>query len=236
MPIDIFRPLKCKNKKSIFWFFRERGVGRVQWRRSFGASPMNAKDDAAALNGSGSAGQQNGANTENWLGNADYTFLMSCDLIESCRSLNGEMSWDNGDLEHLRMADVSARSNRSRNESVAVGCQTDAEVTIPGTKPFSNSVLVRFSLSTSAMCAEYSTADILLRDTHPDFGIKLTVPCPYPYTDLQLQLQLLRDWLDRMETKVPKLVLRPKWTRETLDRRIVDYKVSLAAARWPLFV
>ena len=104
---------------------------------------MNAKDDAAALNGSGSAGQQNGANTENWLGNADYTFLMSCDLIESCRSLNGEMSWDNGDLEHLRMADVSARSNRSRNESVAVGCQTDAEVTIPGTKPFSNSVLVR---------------------------------------------------------------------------------------------
>ena len=143
MPIDIFRPLKCKNKQSIFWFFRERGVGRVQWRRSFGASPMNAKDDAAALNGSGSAGQQNGANTENWLGNADYTFLMSCDLIESCRSLNGEMSWDNGDLEHLRMADVSARSNRSRNESVAVGCQTDAEVTIPGTKPFSNSVLVR---------------------------------------------------------------------------------------------
>ena len=84
------------------------------------------------------------------------------------------------------------------------------------------------------MCAEYSTADILLRDTHPDFGIKLTVPFPYPYTDLQLQLQLLRDWLDRMETKVPKLVLRPKWTRETLDRRIVDYKVSLAAARWPL--
>ena len=46
------------------------------------------------------------------------------------------------------------------------------------------------------------------------------------FTDLQLQLQLLREWLKRMENKVPKLVLRPKWTRETLDRRIVDYKVS----------
>ena len=46
------------------------------------------------------------------------------------------------------------------------------------------------------------------------------------FTDLQVQLQLLREWLKRMENKVPKLVLRPKWTRETLDRRIVDYKVS----------
>lgn len=45
-------------------------------------------------------------------------------------------------------------------------------------------------------------------------------------TDLQLQLRLLREWLKRMESKVPKLVLRPKWTRETLDRRIVEYKVS----------
>jgi hypothetical protein len=46
------------------------------------------------------------------------------------------------------------------------------------------------------------------------------------FTDLQLQLQLLREWLKRMESKVPKLVVRPKWTRETLDRRIIDYKVS----------
>lgn len=49
---------------------------------------------------------------------------------------------------------------------------------------------------------------------------------------MQLQLQLLREWLIRMETKVPKLVVRPKWTRETLDRRIVEYKVSFSTARW----
>ena len=90
----------------------------------------------ATLNVSGSAGQNNG--NADWLGNADYTFLMSCDLIESCRSLNGEMSWDNGDLdmEHLRMADRSALSTGTNNQSVAVGCQTDAEVTIPGIKNF----------------------------------------------------------------------------------------------------
>jgi hypothetical protein len=126
----------------LLLFYRERGVGRVQWRRSFGASPLNVKEDVATLNVSGSAGQNNG--NADWLGNADYTFLMSCDLIESCRSLNGEMSWDNGDLdmEHLRMAEMSARSTGTNNQSVAVGCQTDAEVTIPGIKKISNSVIV----------------------------------------------------------------------------------------------
>ena len=126
----------------LLLFYRERGVGRVQWRRSFGASPLNVKEDVATLNVSGSAGPNNG--NADWLGNADYTFLMSCDLIESCRSLNGEMSWDNGDLdmEHLRMAEMSARSTGTNNQSVAVGCQTDAEVTIPGIKKISNSVIV----------------------------------------------------------------------------------------------
>lgn len=89
---------------------------------------MNAKEDAPV--NAGSTGQNNG--NADWLGNADYTFLMSCDLIESCRSLNGEMSWDNGDLEHLRMAEMGARTTDINNQSVAVGCQTDAEVTIPG--------------------------------------------------------------------------------------------------------
>jgi hypothetical protein len=64
---------------------------------------------------------------------------MSCDLIESCRSLNGEMSWDNGDLEHhMQIVDATTVLSGSlafaANRSVAaVGCQTDAaEVTIPG--------------------------------------------------------------------------------------------------------
>lgn len=54
----------------------------------------------------------------------------------------------------------------------------------------------------------------------------------YFYLDLQLKLRLLREWLKRMENKVPKLILRPKWTRETLDRRIASYKVSLFTTRW----
>ncbi|XP_046638944.1 uncharacterized protein LOC124320227 isoform X2 [Daphnia pulicaria] len=169
---DVTARLKWERPFNSLTRIKEKGVGRVQWRRSFGASPLTAKEDAGALNApTGSAGQNNG--NADWLGNADYTFLMSCDLIESCRSLNGEMSWDNGDLENLRMAEMNARSTGTNNQSVAVGCQTDAEVTIP---------------------------------------------------DLQLQLRLLREWLKRMESKVPKLVLRPKWTRETLDRRIVEYK------------
>ncbi len=50
-------------------------------------------------------------------------------------------------------------------------------------------------------------------------------------TDLHLKLQILRGWLKRMESKVPKLIMRPKWTRETLDRRIADYKVSFLAVK-----
>lgn len=98
---------------------------------------MNVKEDAAAvtatLNNSGSAGQTNP--NADWLSHADYTFLMNCDLIESCRSVNGEMSWDNGDLEHLQMNDTSVRSttfSNANNESVAVGCQTEAEIPIQG--------------------------------------------------------------------------------------------------------
>lgn len=168
---DVTARLKWERPFNSLTRLKERGAGRVHWRRSFGASPLNVKEDAGPVNVPGPTGQHNA--NEDWLGNADYTFLMSCDLIESCRSLNGEMSWDNGDLEHLRMAEMGARSTVKNNQSVAVGCQTDAEVNIP---------------------------------------------------DLQLQLRLLREWLKRMENKVPKLVLRPKWTRETLDRRIASYK------------
>ncbi|KZS06669.1 Uncharacterized protein APZ42_029779 [Daphnia magna] len=176
---DVTARLKWERPFNSLTRLKERGAGRVHWRRSFGASPLNVKEDAGPVNVPGPTGQHNA--NEDWLGNADYTFLMSCDLIESCRSLNGEMSWDNGDLEHLRMAEMGARSTVKNNQSVAVGCQTDAEVNIP---------------------------------------------------DLQLQLRLLREWLKRMENKVPKLVLRPKWTRETLDRRIASYKVSLFTDRW----
>ena len=129
--------------------FRDRGVFRAQWRRSFGASPLTSKEDVRqkenlSANGSGSG---SGCNREqnadaDWPAlHANYTYLMSCDLIESCRSLNGEMSWDNGDLEHHHLlAPVDATTVLSgslafaANRSVAaVGCQTDAaEVTIAG--------------------------------------------------------------------------------------------------------
>ncbi len=144
---------------SVFLLFhREKGVGRVQWRRSFGASPLTAKEDAGALNApTGSAGQNNG--NADWLGNADYTFLMSCDLIESCRSLNGEMSWDNGDLENLRMAEMGARSTGTNNQSVAVGCQTDAEVTIPGMDKITNSVIVVFGFLFRNVCKDYQVGE-----------------------------------------------------------------------------
>lgn len=85
----------------------------------------------------------------------NYTYLMSCDLIESCRSLNGEMSWDNGDLEHhLQKGDdattttVFPAGGGLTNRSVAaVGCQTDvAEVTIPGESSFTHSLVHLFAL------------------------------------------------------------------------------------------
>lgn len=133
-------------------FDRERGAGRVHWRRSFGASPLNVKEDAGPVNVPGPTGQHNA--NEDWLGNADYTFLMSCDLIESCRSLNGEMSWDNGDLEHLRMAEMGARSTVKNNQSVAVGCQTDAEVNIPGI-PTLYSVIVAMSFASRVKQAKF---------------------------------------------------------------------------------
>ncbi len=47
----------------------------------------------------------------------------------------------------------------------------------------------------------------------------------FKLTDLQLRLQLLREWLKRMDAKVPKLILRPKWKRQTLERRIMEFKV-----------
>lgn len=132
---------------------------------------------------------------------ANYTYLMSCDLIESCRSLNGEMSWDTGDLGHLRQANqtvMTTTTTTANSPSVAVGCQTDAEiVTIPGKKFFKILPLIQFISF-------------------------LTL-----FTDLQRQLQVLREWLKRMESKVPKLILRPKWTRATLERRIVEYKVGM---------
>ena len=133
----------------LFLLLRDRGVSRAQWRRSFGASPLTSKEDVRqkenlSANGSGSV---SGCNREqnadaDWPAlHANYTYLMSCDLIESCRSLNGEMSWDNGDLEHHHLlAPVDATTVLSgslpfaANRSVAaVGCQTDAaEVTIAG--------------------------------------------------------------------------------------------------------
>lgn len=84
------------------------------------------------MSDSGSVGQST-TNTD-WLGNADYTFLMNCDLIESCRSLNGEMSWDNGDLEHLREPDFSLQSEfiDVNNESEAISSNTSSEVVMPG--------------------------------------------------------------------------------------------------------
>ena len=46
------------------------------------------------------------------------------------------------------------------------------------------------------------------------------------FADLQFQLQVLREWLKRMEDRVPKLELKPKWNREILEQRIVEFKVS----------
>ena len=104
---------------------RENGAGRFKWRRSIGASPLTMRE-AAALNLSGSAKGSTETNVTNtdWLGNADYTFLMGCDLIESCRSLNGEIWLENGDTEHLQsLVDVSVPKN----------CQKkDAKVPTPG--------------------------------------------------------------------------------------------------------
>ena len=69
----------------------------------------------------------------------DYTFLMSCDLIESCRSVNTEMSWDNGDLQHLKMnlsaaavAAAAAAAAAAASTTPIALCQTDAEITTPG--------------------------------------------------------------------------------------------------------
>ena len=109
---------------------------RYQFRRSFGSSPLTTKEDLANQSiGSGGSGlqQSGGAEGGDWPAlQANYTYLMSCDLIETCRSLNGEMSWDNQDLEHLRQANQTVTTANS--PSVAVGCQTDAEiaVSIPG--------------------------------------------------------------------------------------------------------
>lgn len=89
---------------------RDRSAGaRVLWRRSLGSSPLTKEDVANQSTGSGSGLQPNEAACWPAL-EANYTYLMNCDLIESCRSINGEMSWDNGDLEHLR---------RINNETVA---------------------------------------------------------------------------------------------------------------------
>ncbi len=58
--------------------------------------------------------------------------------------------------------------------------------------------------------------------------------CYLNWTDLQLRLQLLREWLKRMDAKVPKLILRPKWKRQTLERRIMEFKVYFVTTRWQL--
>lgn len=161
--------------------------------------------NTAGLNLSGSTGQ-NAANTD-WLGNADYTFLMGCDLIESCRSLNGEMSLNNGEIEHSQIGDVIAHSD-ANNDSVTKDCQKDIRVTTPGNHFFIE-------------CFFFVNSCI----DHVFFRLKILD------TDLHLKLQILRGWLKRMESKVPKLIMRPKWTRETLDRRIADYKVSFLAVK-----
>lgn len=118
-----------------FITFRERGGGRYQWRRSFGSSPLTTGKDDATNQSAGSSGLQPNGTEADWPAlQANYTYLMSCDLIESCRSLNGEMSWDNGDLEHLRQASAlqETKARTAQSPSIAVGCQTDAEISIPG--------------------------------------------------------------------------------------------------------
>merc|ERR1711911_547312 len=55
------------------------------------------------------------------------------------------------------------------------------------------------------------------------------------FADLQLQLQILREWLKKMEGKVPKLVLKPKWTIETLGRKTAEFRVLASSPSSTLF-
>lgn len=126
-------PSLCKDLNKFNIYYRERGGGRYQWRRSFGSSPLTTGKDEAANQSASSSGLQPNGTEADWPAlQANYTYLMSCDLIESCRSLNGEMSWDNGDLEHLRQANALQETRTAQSPSIAVGCQTDAEISIPG--------------------------------------------------------------------------------------------------------
>ena len=112
---------------------RDRGAARVQWRRSLGASPLQFKEDLAnALSQSGSISQT--STNADWPAlQADYTFLMSCDLIETCRSLNGEIS---GDFTAQRgLGDNSPGlidATKSVNQSINSNGNDDVEPSTPG--------------------------------------------------------------------------------------------------------
>lgn len=39
-------------------------------------------------------------------------------------------------------------------------------------------------------------------------------------------MQVLREWLGRMEDRVPRLQMKPRWNRDILEQRAVEFKVS----------
>lgn len=87
---------------------------------------------ANALSQSGSISQT--STNADWPAlQADYTFLMSCDLIETCRSLNGEIS---GDFSAQRgLGDNTpgfADASKSVNISINATSNDDAEPSTPG--------------------------------------------------------------------------------------------------------
>lgn len=113
---------------------RDRGScsSKKAWRRSFGSSPLTTKEDVLQQHQQQQQQQGSAGGQCDWPAlQDDYTYLMSCDLIESCRSVNTEMSWDNGDLQHLKLNLTTVTTPTHH-----VDCQTDVEITTtPGWLP-----------------------------------------------------------------------------------------------------
>lgn len=106
----------------------------IPFRRSLGSSPLAIKQNAADQStDSASALQQSGSDGAGWPAlQANYTYLMNCDLIESCRSINGEISINHGVPESSRQ--INATMETVNSPPVPVDCPTnDGEsISIPG--------------------------------------------------------------------------------------------------------
>ena len=140
---------ECRMFIQFFLFvYRDRGA-KSQWRRSFGSSPVASKEDVAG---------SPCTNQSDWQSN--YNYLMDCDLIECCRSLHGELSWDPGDLEFGATSAVKLRSQQKElcpaplGVSIAPPCPVDVvEMTnTPGFFFF----LFRFNLRKKNVCKFYN--------------------------------------------------------------------------------